>query len=108
MRDLPDALPVERLAEHHRKWLGTLPRTLQFETPIGSLLLCHGLGDSDMATLMPDDEGYALEVNDQLHALIRPEEGTQAEWLYEMLEPLADEVIVQEAPGIENGSARRP
>jgi hypothetical protein len=57
MRDLPDALPAEQLNSEHRKWLETLPRSLRFEMPAGSVLLCHGLGDADMATLMPDDEG---------------------------------------------------
>jgi len=71
MRDLPDALPAEQLNSEHRKWLEALPRSLRFETLAGSLLLCHGLGDADMATLMPDDEGYALEVNDQFNSLVR-------------------------------------
>lgn len=34
------------------------------------LLLCHGLGDDDMATVYPGDEGYALEANHRLHALV--------------------------------------
>ena len=70
MRDLPGALPTGQIDIEHRKWLETLPRSLRLDTPIGSLLLCHGLGESDMATLMPDDEGYALDVNDQLHKLV--------------------------------------
>ncbi|MBN2194920.1 MAG: metallophosphoesterase family protein [Polyangiaceae bacterium] len=71
MRDLPHALPTGNLNGRSRKWLETLPPSVRFTTPLGTLLLCHGLGDDDMATLKPDDEGYALEVNDRLHALVR-------------------------------------
>lgn len=71
MRDLPDALPIGGLNHRSRVWLAALPPSLRFTTPRGTLLLCHGLGDGDMATLKPDDEGYALEVNDRLHALVR-------------------------------------
>src|SRR5262249_46853384 len=41
------------------------------DTPIGKLLLCHGVGGNDMQNLKPDDTGYALETNDELTALLR-------------------------------------
>ena len=53
-----------------RAYLASLPATLAFDTPAGRLLLCHGLGEDDMARLCPYDEGYALEANHALHALV--------------------------------------
>ncbi len=60
MRDLPDALPTGHLNGQPREWLEMLPPSRRFETPLGNLLLCHGLGDDDMAALKPDDEGYEV------------------------------------------------
>ena len=47
-----------------------MPATRTYDTPLGSLLLGHGLGDNDMIRLQPDDYGYALECNSPLQALI--------------------------------------
>jgi predicted phosphodiesterase len=71
MRELPDAVPAGALDLECRAFLGGLPRTRRYATPAGALLLCHGLGTNDMAVLGPDDEGYALEANRELQALLR-------------------------------------
>lgn len=71
MRELADATTPESLAPATRAWLGALPATRAFETVAGPALLCHGLGEHDMAQFRPDDEGYGLAVNDALHALVR-------------------------------------
>jgi predicted phosphodiesterase len=71
MRDLPDATPLDEVPLPNREWLGALPPVLEFSTPLGGLLLCHGLGTNDMAKVGPDDEGYALVTNDELRALVR-------------------------------------
>ena len=42
---------------------------LAFESTLGSVLLCHGLGSDDMARVGIDDYGYALEANDALQGL---------------------------------------
>lgn len=52
-----------------RAFLESLPPTRRFDTPLGGLLLCHGVGDNDMAELRPDTTGYALDVLDELHEL---------------------------------------
>ena len=52
-------------------WLGELPATREYATPLGPLLLGHGIGASDMAELKPETAGYALENLDPLWALIR-------------------------------------
>jgi predicted phosphodiesterase len=71
MRDLPDAIRAADLDAATRAWLAALPPTRVIDTVAGALLLCHGLGDNDMAGLRPDDFGYGLEVNDALWSLVR-------------------------------------
>jgi len=63
---------------HERRALGAralaffeaLPPTREIQTPRGALLLCHGVGESDMVRLNPDAFGYELETNDALAALL--------------------------------------
>lgn len=50
-------------------YLAALPVTRHMKTIAGPLLLCHGLGEDDMARLRPYDEGYALECIDALAEL---------------------------------------
>lgn len=71
MRDLPDATPSQDVGEAALAFLKSLPRTQRLETVAGPLLLCHGVGENDMARLTPDDYGYALECNDELQDLLR-------------------------------------
>lgn len=71
MRDLPDATPLDDVPVSEREWLAALPVVREFTTPLGGLLLCHGLGANDMAKVGPDDEGYALVTNDDFRALVR-------------------------------------
>jgi len=70
LRDLPDAHPAGTLTAAQRLWLAGLPALREYDTPRGRLLLCHGLGADDMATLRPDDFGYGLENNDALNGLL--------------------------------------
>jgi putative phosphoesterase len=70
MRDLPDAHELSLLDGPAREWISSLPATRTFETPLGPLLLCHGIGDDDMARLLPEDEGYAVSSLDTLQALL--------------------------------------
>jgi predicted phosphodiesterase len=71
MRDLPDATPLDAVPLREREYLAALPPVREFSTPLGGLLLCHGLGMNDMAKVGPDDEGYALVTNDELRSLMR-------------------------------------
>jgi putative phosphoesterase len=52
-------------------WLAELPATREYMTPTGRLLLCHGVGDDDMAELDDNTYGYGLENLDPLWALVR-------------------------------------
>ena len=65
-----DGTPREALDGAARAWLATLPPTAAFETPLGTLLLCHGLAENDMVGVEPEDDGYALESNVDLQQLI--------------------------------------
>ena len=56
------------------KFLEALPTSREYQTELGQILLCHGLGPHDMNRLLPDDYGYALESNDELQKLLRSKE----------------------------------
>lgn len=71
MRDLSDATVLDTVPVPEREYLATLPAVREFSTPVGGMLLCHGLGANDMAKVGPDDEGYALVTNDDLRSLMR-------------------------------------
>lgn len=74
MREVRGAIAGSALRGDTREWLAQLPKTRSFQTPMGPMLLCHGLGDDDMAELRPDDDGYALESNFALQALLKSKE----------------------------------
>lgn len=71
MRDLPDATPVHEVNEQARDVMQQWPATVTLETVVGPMLLCHGLLEDDMNRLLPDDSGYALEVNRPLQFLMK-------------------------------------
>jgi predicted phosphodiesterase len=76
MRNLPNAHRLEALSLPARAAIAAWPATRTVDTPLGPLLLCHGLGENDMAQLRPHDDGYALATN---HALLsRIDAGTHA------------------------------
>jgi putative phosphoesterase len=56
------------------RFISSLPATQKLETMGGSALLCHGLGEDDMKGVLPWDSGYAIEMNFELHDLIRSKE----------------------------------
>jgi len=60
MRTLAEAHSIDELDDRARAWISALPATLEIDTPLGPLLLCHGVGENDMAQLGPHDEGYAI------------------------------------------------
>ncbi len=70
MRDLPDAHRRAELAADALAFLEGLPATRAFSSSRGGVLLCHGLGHDDMASVGADDHGYAIETNDALQRLI--------------------------------------
>jgi predicted phosphodiesterase len=71
LRDLPGATDRDELAAETLAYLESLPATLELDSPLGRVLLCHGVGPDDMAAVRPYDHGLALENNDPLQQLLR-------------------------------------
>ena len=71
MRDVEEATQPDAFPDDARAYLSSLPQTLELSTASGELLLCHGMGENDLGRLGPDDEGYALDTNTELQALLR-------------------------------------
>jgi len=70
MRHLPFATPVAEAGPEVLAYLGALPVTRDFLSPRGRVLLCHGLGQNDMACVKPDHFGYDIASNTELQRLI--------------------------------------
>lgn len=66
---IPFATPAEKVPADGRAFLSALPTTAAYDTPRGAMLLCHGLGEEDTATVYPDDPDRALAGNHHLHAV---------------------------------------
>jgi predicted phosphodiesterase len=71
MRDLPDATPVDAITPQAHAYLSALPKTRLLDSSRGVVMLCHGLGEDDMASVRPDDDGVALHNNHPLWRLIK-------------------------------------
>ncbi|MCM3906112.1 MAG: metallophosphoesterase family protein [Pyrinomonadaceae bacterium] len=67
-RDLQNATSSDDVSSQALAFMAELPKTRDYETVAGRLLLCHGLGEYDMGGVWPGDNGYALESNLALHA----------------------------------------
>ncbi len=51
-------------------FFANLPLTLDIDTPLGPVLLCHGIGSNYMSKINPDDYGYAIESNTDLEKIV--------------------------------------
>lgn len=71
LRHLPHAQTKENLNPINRDYIQRLPGTRRFNTPLGALLLCHGIDSDDMNQLRPEDEGEAIESNAALQRMRR-------------------------------------
>ena len=70
MRELGGATDPHELSPESAAFLAEQPQLREFDTPAGRVLLCHGLGPHDMASVQPFDHGYALEANEPLQTLL--------------------------------------
>ena len=57
VRHVADAHRLEEVAPDTRAYLEALPRTQELATAAGPLLLCHGIGEHDMAKVWPGNRG---------------------------------------------------
>jgi predicted phosphodiesterase len=70
LRSLRQATLREDLSSESLDYLESLPPVRSVSKWLPGALLCHGLGPNEMASVLPDDFGYALEVKGELHDLI--------------------------------------
>jgi predicted phosphodiesterase len=70
LRDRPKATALDSLAAEHRRFLKTLPAYRELETSIGRMLLCHGIGSSDLEKITEFDTDYSLKVNRALQGVL--------------------------------------
>ena len=70
MRDVAGATTHKSLNARSRAFLESLPNTRRFETPLGKLMLCHGIGDDDMSSVKPDHLRHDLERNEALKRVL--------------------------------------
>lgn len=70
LRELPYARRRSATDPAVLEYLAGLPVTREFDSPLGQVLLCHGLGDSDMACVKPDHRDQQLTQNAELCVLI--------------------------------------
>jgi putative phosphoesterase len=67
LRDLPGA--TLRLDTSAHRFVASLPATRRFEVPGGEIVLCHGLGEEDMASVALDADALSIPWNPPLNAL---------------------------------------
>jgi len=65
-RDVPHAHRMTSIAPASIELLKSLPPTVSLDTQRGKLLLCHGVGNSDMRLLGPNDGARSISSNDEL------------------------------------------
>lgn len=70
-RGVEDASQPEHLSTDHQLYLASLPATLEYSSANGTLLVCHGLGEYDLASVRPTDTADELYNNLELWALYR-------------------------------------
>lgn len=74
MRGLPDAQSRFDFDALAWAYLNGLPLTRRLATVAGRMLLCHGLGDDDMAGVWPFDDTLTLHSNTALWRLVNASE----------------------------------
>ena len=70
MRELPDATSAAELDPDAAAVLSRLPTSVRLSSVAGPLLLCHGLGDDDCASVLPEHDGRAIADNASLARLL--------------------------------------
>ncbi len=71
LRELPDAHFLHQVTPETREWLSSLPLMFELETVAGKVLVCHGLGADDMASIFPSDDVSLIRYDKGFRALCR-------------------------------------
>ncbi len=69
VRHVPEAHRLEALHERSVDYLSALPRSVELETVMGRLLLCHGVGDNDLGKVWPGTARSPIERSNELDAI---------------------------------------
>lgn len=70
VRHLPEAHRLDALHERSVEYLRALPRSVELETVMGRMLLCHGVGENDLGKVWPGTARSAIERSNELDTLI--------------------------------------
>ena len=70
-RGVENATFVDTLTKESRSFLEALPMNYTLETPRGDAMLCHGLGEYNMASVYPTDSPDNIHNNLELWAIYR-------------------------------------
>ena len=70
VRHLPDAHSRAELSSSSGEFLAGLPRQRKLTTAFGSALLCHGVGENDLAKVWPGTRRSAVRKNADLDDLV--------------------------------------
>ena len=71
VRELPDAHERHQVSTEAGEWLAALPPMLELPTVAGNVLVCHGLGADDMASIKPWDDLAFIREHDGFRNLCR-------------------------------------
>src|SRR5262245_37031413 len=70
LRDARNATQLRDMRAQDSEFLKNLPATLEMEMEHGSILLCHGIGESDLEKIGSYDTDYSLQSNRFLKAVM--------------------------------------
>ncbi len=70
VRNVPDAHRRETLSSQTVEFLESLPSQVEFQTPLGPGLLCHGVADDDLAKVWPGSKRMPAERNETLDEML--------------------------------------
>lgn len=63
VRELPEAHEKHQVSAEAVEWLEALPTMIELSTVAGNVLVCHGLGENDMASIKPWDDLASIRDN---------------------------------------------
>lgn len=97
VRELPDAHERHQVSTGVVEWLAALPPMIELPTVAGNVLVCHGLGLDDMASIKPWDDLINIRENVGFRKLCR---GSSAKFIMNghshmrMVRTIEDRVVI--------------
>ena len=69
-RHVPNAHRIEDISTRTLAYIESLPMQINIETPLGRLMLCHGVADNDLQKIWPGTERMPIERSKKLDEII--------------------------------------